>query len=759
MNTNYRIKYDPHDHSMTEISHIGNVKREGDEWNTLTKSFSVSSLPSFAAIRFDSRGVCAAYINGEYIAANTGRYSNRITYAEFTSQVRIGENEIKLVLGGHYYQTSNETISTRRGARFSSVAAEVEMISGDNRQTFSTNEDWLCESDLGKSTPQCFSLITKAEYERFWLSAALWREESEPVIPAEIADLIEGYKDYALTPKQRYAYPTEILSTNMEQTDDGLVSLENSSNVLYRFDKIYCGYAEIDYEAEEDGEAEFRFDYTSYPEDIDFTSPYANVCAKRLVVKKPIKKGRHTISLIRRRAPAPHMMLLFNTKVKLYSARVRLDMLNHSQQGYFHCSEPLFNEMWEIGKYTHHICKHQAYESCPKNEMKYFSGDGILAALIDAYTFGDDDATISSLSYTEITSNLGLIRDPLLRNVGLSEYPAWRIVHAYNHYRYYNDVYFVKQHFDELAVNIDWMIDKLNSRSLFYQFPVFGGAFLIDSSSTDFSQHPDRLGEKPLVNAMIYKSLLCMAELADVVGDRRSEEWRAIAAKVKDAINTYLWSEEKQAYFEPFNSHYIPQDGNALCLLFGIAEGDRAKAVMNTLKEKLWTPYGATVISEPDRHQYGGNDVVSPLMNTYEAEARFLSGDLDGALDLMRRCWGSMMKKGAKTFWEYANANEDGKPKYFTNCHAWSAGCTYLLSAYVLGVRPLTPGYETLLFAPSAAFDSFEGVIPTVKGLVGVRCESFAGKRKFTLVLPKNTQYEAKLPEGADLAVVEYEIE
>ena len=136
-----------------------------------------------------------------------------------------------------------------------------------------------------------------------------------------------------------------------------------------------------------------------------------------------------------------------------------------------------------------------------------------------------------------------------------------------------------------------------------------------------------------------------------------------------------------------------------------------------------------------------------------------IAGDLNGALDLMRRCWGSMMKKGAKTFWEYANANEKGKPKYFTNCHAWSAGCTYLLSAYVLGVRPLTPGYETLLFAPSAAFDSFEGVIPTVKGLVGVKCESIDGKRKFTLILPKNTQYEAKLPDGADLEVVEYEIE
>ena len=756
MNTEYKIKGNEENYALTDISHIGYIKREGDEWLTLTKCFSLASLPEFATVRFDSRGVSAVYVNGEFVAANTGRYANRITNAECTSKLKVGDNEIKVVLGGHYYQPVEESFFARRKARFQSIAVCLELTVGESVITVCTDSSWKCECDLGTLPVQCFSQVTEAEYDRFWLSAALWREEREIGAPEAILKAVNGYKDYISAPKQLYAEPSEVMRTNMEEQDGALVSVEERSSVLYRFDKIYCGYVEVEYEAESNGEFELRFDYTGYPEDIDFGSPRENAVAKRLTVKEPIKAGKHKLTLVRRRA-CIYMMLCADVKIRLFSVRFRLDMLNHDKLGYFNCSEDIFNQMWEVGKYTHHICKHQEYESCPRNEMKYFTGDGILAALIDAYTFGEGDHTISSLSLTEMTSNVGLIYDRYMKNIGLTEYPAWRIVQAYNHYLYYNDTYFAKEHFDELRGCLDWMIGKMNASYLIYQYPVLTGAFCFANSSTDYSQHPDRLGEKPLLNALFYKSLICMATLADVVGDSHGDGWRELAAKVKDAINERLWSEEKQAYYEPFNAHYIPQDGNALCVLFGIAEGERAKAALRTLEEKLWTPYGSTIISEHDDHKYGGNTVVSPTMNTHEVEARFRMGDSKGALELLRRCWGSMIKRGAKTFWEYADTSDGPRPPYFTVCHAWGAGCTYLLSAFVLGIRPLEAGYEKLLFAPSDALESFEGVVPTAKGLVAVKCESVGGsKKKFTLVLPKNTAFETDIPENATLEVVEY---
>ena len=246
MNTNYKIKDADKDYALTDICHIGYIKREGDEGLTFTKRFTVSALPQLAAIRFDSRGVSAAYINGEFVGANTGRYANRITNAECTDKLKVGENEIRLVLGGHYYQTVDESFYARRKARFSSIAACLEMTDGEKTDLICTDSSFTCESDLGITPVQIFSQVTKAEYDRFWLSAALQKQERKITAPDAILDLVKGYKDYIEAPKQTYAVPCEIVESNMETCGSELLSTEEKSSVLYRFDKIYCGYVELE---------------------------------------------------------------------------------------------------------------------------------------------------------------------------------------------------------------------------------------------------------------------------------------------------------------------------------------------------------------------------------------------------------------------------------------------------------------------------------------------------------------------------------
>ena len=91
--------------------------------------------------------------------------------------------------------------------------------------------------------------------------------------------------------------------------------------------------------------------------------------------------------------------------------------------------------------------------------------------------------------------------------------------------------------------------------------------------------------------------------------------------------------------------------------------------------------------------------------------------------------------------------------------HAWAGGCTYLLGAYVLGIRPGKPGYESLLFAPCQSMDAFQGVVPTVKGLVAVNCKTIDGKRNYTLCVPRGMEVEPVLPSGAQLNVVDYELD
>ncbi|MBR2860237.1 MAG: alpha-L-rhamnosidase N-terminal domain-containing protein [Clostridia bacterium] len=754
---------------LTDIKRIGLVKRTGDEWSYYRKTFNLEAIPCFAAVRVDSMGVIGIYVNGEFIEGITGRYPGRIGYFEFTSRLKKGENKIEIKLGNHYYPLTKDNIFARRGANFSAFAVEIELINNGKRTTIVSDESWEVTSDDGQTKPEFFSEVTVAEYDRLWTAATLWPEQKEIVIPEAVASFAgKDYVDYAKQPPLEYAYPEKVIDTNMITLADGtLTSSEiNSKNawlydvddarpyVCYAFDRLYVGYIELEYESEEDNAVYMRTDYSESADDLVEGNRY-EYWLRHLDITTPIKKGRHTIRLNHRRA-GRYLKLRFENDiaVRVISVRYKVRMMAHERTGWFNCNEEILNTAWEMGKYTLHINKHEEYESCPRNEMKFFAGDGVIDALIDQYVFGENSLVNTSLSHTEPDGAGGDAHDKFERHCGLWDYPAWRIITVHNYYKFSGDVELIKRYFDELVECIVWQIERSNSRELIYQDPVLCGAFHIGSASIEYNSSFDRLGEKPMNNALLYKSLLCMQEMGKIMGDERADAWGKLAEKVKIAINENLWSEKDGAYLDSYDTGFVPQDGNALALLFGVADKERANTIMETLERENWSPYGSAILSKEVDHTRGGVRCISPVMNMYEAEARFLLGKEDSAVELIRRTWGTMIKKGAKTFWEFTANN--GNETWPIPAHAWAGGCTYLLSAYVAGVRPESIGFDTIHYEPYDKMDFFTCVVPLPRGFAVSKCKTVGGKKQFELLVPKNTLVNAYLPEGATLEITEY---
>lgn len=711
--------------NLTSIKRIGVVKHSYDQWSTLSKKFNLEKAPDYADVRLDSTGVCGIFINGAFLEANTGRYVNRIAAFECTSLLKEGENTIELKLGDHYYQPTGNQIFERTGTRFSCVAIELTVKNGTDVTKIITDETWDCDDELS-----CFSEVTKAEYERFWLHAALWKEQKEiSVDPCVLKLQDEEYKKTLLKKSANY-----INIDNVVEQDE--------EHIIYDLGKLYVGYLEIEYEAKEEGNIELFFDYTEKLSDFAANAPII----KMLSLTEPLKKGSDKLFLLHRRA-FRYLKVQHKKDVNVLNIRLRESKKTYSQSGWFRCEDELLNKIWEVGKYTLDVNRHQEYESCPRNEMKFFSGDAIIEALVDYYTSGDPTLTDASLSLTEIDSNLGIRHNRLQRGISLWDYPAWRILMAYNHYKYFGDRDFVKNYFDELKTCMEWLMDRMNSRYLIYQYPVFAAPMYASLSVTEYNSSSDRLGEKPLLNALLYKCLLCMSELAEIVKDDISAKWRELAEKVKAAINTHLWSEEKKAYMDTFNTEYIPEDGNALCVLFGISDEERSKEALKTIQQENWTPYGASMINSEKMKIRNQLKTISPVMNMYEAEARFLQNDEESALELIRLCWGGMIKKGAETFWEFIPNHPT--ERWDIPSHGWAAGCTYLLGAYVLGIRPEKAGYEEVLFAPCESLDNYYGVVPTAKGEIAVKKQN----KKYTLVIPKSVKVSTEIKE---LEIIEY---
>ena len=685
----------------------------------------------------NSRGVCAIYINGQFIESSCGRYLNRITYAECTSALKCGENTVELRYVGHYYQSAGIDAQARRGGWFSAVAAQLELHQDGQIQRITTDDSWSAQW-CGQAEPATvFSQVTEAEYERFWRAAALFEAPKERAIPSAVREVAgEEYVSYRRAPREKKAFPQATVETGPDWA-------------VYDFGRLYVGYLTFEYEAQAAGEMVATFDYNEDPADLTVgaTDDFSPGIIKLLTIRIPMEKGTHRVLVPRRRAFRYLKLAADQPNVQIRDLHLRLSMLDGESIGWFQSEDPLLNEIWETGKYTLLVNKHQEYESCPRNEMKFFSGDGIIDALVDYYTYGDAPLVDASLSLTEAGRDGGLRTDIFDNASLLWDYPAWRIIMFYNHCRYFTDPAFIRRYFEEMATCLNWMIAKTNREGLIYQYPIPGGAFNRSFGPVDYACSMDRLGERPYLNALFYQSLRCMSALAETLQDDRAKTWAEMADKVHTAFNQRLWSEAHGAYIDTYDTAYIPQDGNALALLFGLADENRAKTVMQTLWEKNWSPYGSAMMSAPSRASVY---TISPPFCTYEAEARFLLGDQEGALQLIKNCWGTMLRKGAKTFWEYATNHETDCWQY--RAHAWSAGCTYLLSAYVLGIRPQKAGYEEVLFQPCGTAP-FKGVVPTPRGEIAVRSD---GQKNYTLAIPRGILLNAQLPEDATLNVIEY---
>jgi len=106
-------------------------------------------------------------------------------------------------------------------------------------------------------------------------------------------------------------------------------------------------------------------------------------------------------------------------------------------------------------------------------------------------------------------------------------------------------------------------------------------------------------------------------------------------------------------------------------------------------------------------------------------------GMLDRAVESARVAWGFQIALGATTFWEQSNPdwerflppgpsplpNHEG---WVSLCHPWSSGVTPWLTKWILGIRPLTPGYANTLLAPhlSANTTELSGSIATPIGKI-----------------------------------------
>jgi hypothetical protein len=207
-------------------------------------------------------------------------------------------------------------------------------------------------------------------------------------------------------------------------------------------------------------------------------------------------------------------------------------------------------------------------------------------------------------------------------------------------------------------------------------------------------------------------------------------------------LHDLFWVPERGLYRDalPDRPLRFAQSPNALAVLAGICPAAERRAVLGRILDPAALGPLPRGESTPDKDPPPDPAAIIPcgtlLMASFVCEALFAVGMDAEALAALRRYWGPFAD--APTFPEVRVQGDNSGL-----CHGWSAGPSYLLPRYVLGVHPLS-GWNKLRFDPRPGdLGQADGTFLTPGGEASVRwTHSAAGGLDASFVLPAGVEMD-----------------
>ena len=250
--------------------------------------------------------------------------------------------------------------------------------------------------------------------------------------------------------------------------------------------------------------------------------------------------------------------------------------------------------------------------------------------------------------------------------------------------------------------------------------------------------HPPAVIGQGVLTAFYYRALEDIERISKVTGDSgralRSVELRD---QVRKAFNRELWSVDRELFRDgkPGESKsplgtWLPADKqietfssqvNILACAYGIAPENAASPVLTKVMES-------------------GPANCQPYFMHFAFDALDRTGLFNqyGTKQMLR--W--KVVPDTKTFPEMWDRGDLS--------HAWQCTPTYQLSARVLGISPLSPGFKQVRIKPTVCDLTWaRGSVPTPKGDVKVQWERAGDQFVLETVIPKGANALINLPDGS----------
>jgi hypothetical protein len=226
-----------------------------------------------------------------------------------------------------------------------------------------------------------------------------------------------------------------------------------------------------------------------------------------------------------------------------------------------------------------------------------------------------------------------------------------------------------------------------------------------------------------VVNAFHCHALTIMSKIAKVLNHKDDRSlFEKQAELVKASVNDLLFDKSNGVYIDGEGSQHASLHSNMFMLAFGLVPDERRESVISFVKSRgmACSVYGAH----------------------YLLESLYMNNEAECALGLMTskcdRSWWNMINIGSTMTLEAWDLKYKGNLDWN---HAWGAAPANIIPRFILGVRPLKPGFKEILIKPQLGkLEYISGIVPTIRGSIAVSLKTTpSGSRELRVTTPKNT--------------------
>jgi alpha-L-rhamnosidase len=409
--------------------------------------------------------------------------------------------------------------------------------------------------------------------------------------------------------------------------------------------------------------------------------------------------------------------------VKVTELKFRETGYDTELRGSFSSSNAFLNKLWQKAQRTLYINMRDSYMDCPERERAQWTGDAVNESGQAFYALSTSSTAMSRkwlhelISWQKKDSSLFSpspagnwdkeLPDQSMASVGY--YGLW------NYYLQSGDKQTLTDVYDGARRYVAaW---KLNDK----------GTIIFRPGGWTWGDWGDNRDMLLLYNLWYYIGLKGMQLSANELGKAADvEHYKLLMQKFKVSFNIQFWN--GTSYRDPNYKGKTDDRTQALAVLSGVADAAKYPTLLK--------------IFQTEEH-------ASPYMEKYVFEAMFAMGyDNEALVRHEKRFRPMVMNSKFTTLFEVWNVDSNGVGDGTVN-HAWSGGGLTILSQYLSGVSPITPGYKQFSVKPQpGSVRSFETLVPSVAGDIKVLWNNKDEAASLTVTVPEGAQAFVTMPKG-----------